>query len=324
MFNLIDKLKTKYHNFFANNTQQEVEDYTSKLTKTPEMYHLFIYKNEGLLKLDKLGNYLWYLCWNKNDSSTPVHFIEFLQFVNSEASCMRVYVVLDKIHVLMSLDVDDMSTIYENYINYGVYLKRWYISGRPNIFINALLEDISLDIPQSYIQGILNKAIKYHRTTLDGELDDDFHEVKKQSKFPLQLQESNDHKQRAILEADSIYDIRNSIRYISIPLTTFVSDEELLRFGRILLNINNVRITVTLNQVFDELPRTILDESLMTQDELQDFMIDLSKVCGSNDIPLVVLDPPESDIIYPEDSNEEIIEKQEITITNKDLNRKES
>ena len=298
MFDLIKKFK----DFFTSSKQEDTEeDYSSKLTKTPEMYHLFIYKNEKLLKLDKLGNYIWYLSWNKSDYHTPIHFIEFLQFTNTYLP-LRIYTVLDTVHILLSLDTIDMSTIYESYISYGVHHQT-----KTNIFVSALLEDISLDIPQSYIQGTLNKAIKYHRTTLDGELDEDFKEIKdNKSNYPIQLESFKDCY---IKEADSIYELRDCIRYISNTLQVFVSDEELLKFGRIMLDIKNVRITMTLEQVFDELPEQILANNLLSEEELEDFMTDLFKTCGLHDLPLVVLDPPESDLIHPEDSDEEIIEK---------------
>lgn len=304
---MFDTLKKKVKNFFTSNDQEETEDYSNKLTNTPEMYHMFIYKNERLLKLDKVGNYLWYVCFSKTDSSTLIHFIEFLQFI-STTSTMRIYTVLDKVHILVSLDVIDMSQIYDNYISYGVHHQV-----KTNMFVSSLLEDISLDIPQSYIQGMLNKAIEYHRTTLDGELDEDFKEIKdKKSKFPLHL---DTYKGCYIKEADSIYDIRSSIQYVANTMNIFISDEELLMFGRIMLSINDIDITVSLSKVFDILPTELLANELLSEEELDDFFTDLCKVCGSNDLPLVALDPPESDFIHPEESDEEIIEKEEIKVT---------
>lgn len=300
MLEFIKKQVNNLLKFSPKKKEESNVDYSTRVSNPHNIQHIFIYKNERLLRLNNIGNYLWYCCWDKSDAEASLYFLEFLQFISRNIP-MRVYVVLNQIHILVPFNVEDLSDIYDNYIEYSVCH-----TAKPNIFIEALLEDISLDIPQSCIKGKLNKAIKYHRTTLDGELDEDFNPVKKsESKFPIQVQPN-----RYIVEADSIYDIRDKIAYVSQALSIFVSDQELLLFGHILLEFDKTLITFQLNGVWEELPELLVDEDIIQdQDELDDYMMTLVSTCMENDISLIVDDEPKSPVVYPEDSNEEIIEE---------------
>lgn len=299
---MLESIKKNISNLFKfSSKKEEQEDYSTKLSNTHNIRHIFVYKNERLLRLNNIGNYLWYSCWDKDDVDSSIYYLEFLQFVD-RSTPIRVYVVLDQIHILLSLNVEDMSNIYDNYIEYSVN----HIQ-KPNIFIQALLEDISLEIPQSYIQGKLNKAITYHRTTLDGELDEDFNPVKNsESKFPIHIQSD-----RYIVEADSIYNIRDSISYVSQALNIFVSDQELLLFGHIMLQLDKKTYLITrLSDVWEELPDLLVQENLIQdKQELDDFMNTLVSTCMEHGISLVIEDEQKSPVIYPEDSNEEVIEE---------------
>lgn len=298
---MLDSFKKKIRGLFDDYTE---EDYSSKLSDFSYIQHLFVYKNEKVL----FGNYLWYLCWDKNDYISPVRFLEFLQFTSKEEIPFRVYTVLDRVHVLVSLNNMNMSNIYDTYVLYTTH----HIT-KNNIFIDALLEDISLDIPQSCIYGSLNKAITFHRTTLDGELDDDFNEVKKSdSKFPIEVQPS-----RYIKAADSIYDIRDKISYISQALNVFVSDEELLDFGYIYLVFDNrVTIVSRLSEVWSELPFRLVDNDILKQDEVDSYMNDLATKCRENDIPLEIEDSHHPELIHPEESGEEVLEDKIVSYSN--------
>lgn len=299
---MLEAIKKNIRNLFKfSHKNEEQEDYSTKLSNIHNIRHIFIYKNERLLRLNNIGNYLWYSCWDKDDVDASIYYLEFLQFVD-RSTPIRVYVVLDQIHILLSLNVEDMSDIYDNYIEYSVN----HIQ-KPNIFIQALLEDISLEIPQSYIQGKLNKAITYHRTTLDGELDEDFNPIKNsKSKFPIQVQPD-----RYIVEADSIYNMRDNISYISQALNIFVSDQELLLFGHILLQLDKkTYLTIHLSDVFEELPIILKQENLIQdKKELDDYMKTLISTCMKHDISLIIEDEQKSPVVYPEDSNEEVIEE---------------
>ena len=299
---MLESIKKNISNLFKfSSKKEEQEDYSTKLSNTHNIRHIFVYKNERLLRLNNIGNYLWYCYWDKDDVDSSIYYLEFLQFVD-RSTPIRVYVVLDQIHILLSLNVKDMSNIYDNYIEYSVN----HIQ-KPNIFIQALLEDISLEIPQSYIQGKLNKAITYHRTTLDGELDEDFNPVKNsESKFPIHIQSD-----RYIVEADSIYNMRDSISYVSQALNIFVSDQELLLFGHIMLQLDKKTYLITrLSDVWEELPTLLVDENLIQdKQELDDYMNTLVSTCTEHDIPLIIEDSQKSPVIYPEDSNEEVIEE---------------
>lgn len=299
---MLESIKKNLSNLFKfSSKKEEQEDYSTKLSNTHNIRHIFVYKNERLLRLNNIGNYLWYCYWDKDDVDASIYYLEFLQFVD-RSTPIRVYVVLDQIHILLSLNVKDMSNIYDNYIEYSVN----HIQ-KPNIFIQALLEDISLEIPQSYIQGKLNKAITYHRTTLDGELDEDFNPVKNsESKFPIHIQSD-----RYIVEADSIYNIRDSISYVSQALNIFVSDQELLLFGHIMLQLDKKTYLITrLSDVWEELPTLLIEENLIQdKQELDDYMNTLISTCTEHDIPLIIEDSQKSPVIYPEDSNEEVIEE---------------
>lgn len=300
---MLDFIKNNIRNLIKHDPKKKEEldeDYSTKISSSNNIEHLFVYKNDNLLKQNKLGNYLWYVSWSKTDNDTALKFLEFLQFTENQQLVQRTYVILENVHILLTLDTNQMSEIYDNYIKYGVS----HPFTTSNVFIEALLKDISLDIPQSYIKGKLNKAIQYHRTTLDGELDDDFKQVKDtNSTFPIEVQ-----SECYILQADSILDIRKNLDYISSSLSIFVSDEELLKFGNFVVQIKEHQFTFVLENVWDVLPNIILATELMTEDEVNDFMMKLVSTCDKNNIILIVDDQPLSDVVFPQDSNEEIIE----------------
>ena len=113
---MLEAIKKNLSNLFKfSSKKEEQEDYSTKLSNTHNIRHIFVYKNERLLRLNNIGNYLWYCYWDKNDVDASIYYLEFLQFVD-RSTPIRVYVVLDQMHILLSLNVEDMSDIYDNYI----------------------------------------------------------------------------------------------------------------------------------------------------------------------------------------------------------------
>lgn len=266
--NILDKLKS----IFKSNDDSVKQPIRGQQTLVPHdnISSTIIYIDESIIKQNRdSACIIWYAQWsvgNVESSKAAFAFLDTIRSIPGVQWMIHGGVGIYSLIVNFTLD-----TIQEACIK----IQSGWHSGYDQ-FRESLIEDLTANIPQSYITNeYLNKNFKYTRTTFDGALDEDFNELPKvDSVYPIKRQTFT------VQSADNLEEIYDKLVYIN---PSFMSYGKLLGILRIKLTVHLINkdyeIFTTLNKLPEELNKAFSLSYNIDESEAASYVRDIIGEC---------------------------------------------